>query len=257
MNTFKKIKISVISILLISPLIAHGENYYDTLDVSPKSSQEEIKKAYQTQARKYHPDRNPHPQAEERFKQINTAYETLKNPTKRLQYNQSLLLNQQGQIPIFFRIHPTDNPFAHIEEIIRSTTGIPLTNSLFTHIETTMKTTTGTKVMQALAVQLLRRAIAVVKNQTAHHNQTSLLESFNQLQQPLINTVTDTTKGLFDRTLALTLLKELDLYPEILSIINNIANNRQQPRKLRRLAKRIVSQQKKLTTSKCAKTFNK
>ena len=129
MNKIKKIKILAVSILLISPLIAHGDNYYDILGVSPNSSQGEIRKAFKTLAQKYHPDRNHHsnhnyhPDAEERFKQINEAHETLKDPTKRQQYDRSLLLSQQGQIPNFLRTSYTGNPFAHIEEIMRAVTG--------------------------------------------------------------------------------------------------------------------------------------
>lgn len=54
---------------------------YKILGVLPGATQEEIKKAYRALARKYHPDVNKEPGAEERFKKINEAYSTLMNPS--------------------------------------------------------------------------------------------------------------------------------------------------------------------------------
>ncbi len=61
---------------------------YDTLGVSEGASAEEIKKAYRRLARKYHPDINKEKGAEEKFKEINAAYEILKDDDKRRQYDQ-------------------------------------------------------------------------------------------------------------------------------------------------------------------------
>ena len=65
-----------------------ADDLYATLGVSRKASEEEIKKAYRKLARQYHPDRNQDdPRAEERFKEVQEAYDTLSDPEKRKQYD--------------------------------------------------------------------------------------------------------------------------------------------------------------------------
>ena len=64
------------------------KDYYSILGVDKNASQEDIKKAYRKLAKKYHPDTNPgNKQAEEKFKDINEAYEVLSNPEKRNKYD--------------------------------------------------------------------------------------------------------------------------------------------------------------------------
>ena len=64
-------------------------DYYKILGVSKNATQEEIRKAYRKQAKKYHPDINKDdPQAKERFQEINEANEVLGNPEKRKKYDE-------------------------------------------------------------------------------------------------------------------------------------------------------------------------
>src|SRR3989344_7890134 len=68
--------------------MATNRNYYDVLGVSKGASAEELKQAYRKLALQYHPDRNRTKEAEEKFKEINQAYEVLSDAQKRQMYDQ-------------------------------------------------------------------------------------------------------------------------------------------------------------------------
>ncbi|KUK86238.1 MAG: Chaperone DnaJ domain protein [Synergistales bacterium 58_81] len=62
-------------------------DYYEILGVPRNASQNDIQKAFRKLARKYHPDVNKDPDADNRFKEINEAYEVLRDPEKRKKYD--------------------------------------------------------------------------------------------------------------------------------------------------------------------------
>jgi curved DNA-binding protein len=64
-----------------------AKSLYETLGVSENATAAEIKKAYRSLAKKYHPDMNKSPEAEEKFKEINAAYEVLGDEQKKAQYD--------------------------------------------------------------------------------------------------------------------------------------------------------------------------
>jgi curved DNA-binding protein CbpA len=64
--------------------------HYEVLGLQPNSNAAQIRQAYRGLAKHLHPDRNPLPAAAEALKQVNAAYEVLKNPTRRRQYDLSL-----------------------------------------------------------------------------------------------------------------------------------------------------------------------
>ena len=76
------------------------EDYYKTLGVKRNAAAEEIRKSYRRLARKYHPDLNPGDKAsEERFKQLQEAYEVLSDPKKRQMYDQVGFYSESGFHP--------------------------------------------------------------------------------------------------------------------------------------------------------------
>ena len=70
-------------------------NFYDVLGVDKNATQDDIKQAYRRLARKYHPDVSKESNAEEQFKEVQTAYATLSNPQKRQQYDHSGMGQEQ------------------------------------------------------------------------------------------------------------------------------------------------------------------
>lgn len=73
------------------PQIGVKVDYYKILSVARNASQADIQKSYRELALKYHPDANPgNSEAAEKFKEINKAYQTLRSPEKRKEYDATL-----------------------------------------------------------------------------------------------------------------------------------------------------------------------
>lgn len=68
--------------------MANKRDYYEVLGLQKGASEAEIKKAYRTLAKKYHPDMNKDANAEDKFKEVSEAYEVLSDPQKRANYDQ-------------------------------------------------------------------------------------------------------------------------------------------------------------------------
>ena len=69
--------------------MADKRDYYEVLGISKEASETEIKKAYRSMAKKYHPDVNPgDAEAEAKFKEVNEAYDVLSDPDKKSKYDQ-------------------------------------------------------------------------------------------------------------------------------------------------------------------------
>ena len=77
--------------------MAEKRDYYEVLGINKNATDEEIKKAYRTLAKKYHPDTSTEPNAQEKFKEVQEAYETLKDPQKRSMYDQFGFQDQNQQ----------------------------------------------------------------------------------------------------------------------------------------------------------------
>src|SRR6202042_1747855 len=76
---------------------APKHEYYETLGVERKASADDIRKAYRKLARKYHPDLNPGDKsAEDRFKNVQEAYDILSDPKKRQMYDQYGFYSESG-----------------------------------------------------------------------------------------------------------------------------------------------------------------
>ena len=77
--------------------MADKRDYYEVLGVSKNAGDDEIKKAYRKLAKQYHPDINKAPDAAEKFKEINEAYEVLSDSEKRQNYDQFGFAGVDGQ----------------------------------------------------------------------------------------------------------------------------------------------------------------
>lgn len=86
-----------------------AKDYYDVLGIPREASEADIKKAYRRLAMEYHPDRNNGDKlAEERFKEVTEAYDVLRDPAKRVQYDRYGAAGLRGATGAEFGFHPFD-----------------------------------------------------------------------------------------------------------------------------------------------------
>ena len=64
-----------------------AKDYYSILGIDRNASDQDIKSAFRTLSKKYHPDLNKDPNAEQKFKEINEAYQVLSDPEKKQKYD--------------------------------------------------------------------------------------------------------------------------------------------------------------------------
>lgn len=101
------------------------KNYYEILGVNRRSSKEEIKLSFRQLAKKYHPDTNKTKEAEEMFKDINEAYDTLTNIEKRRKYDRQVARLGYGMID-------GESSLSNVKYEIKS--GVTVINDLITTI---------------------------------------------------------------------------------------------------------------------------
>ena len=109
--------------------MAEKRDYDEVLGVSKGASDDEIKRAYRKLAKKYHPDLNKAPDAAEKFKEVNEAYEILSDPAKRKNYDQ---FGFAGNDPNGFGGFQQSGDFSGFDDIFSSFFGGGMGSSGFT-----------------------------------------------------------------------------------------------------------------------------
>jgi curved DNA-binding protein CbpA len=82
-------------------------NYYDLLQINPRAEIETIERVYRIMAARYHPD-NKQTGDPDRFRQLTEAYQLLRDPAKRKEYDRQFEVNPAGPLPIFLGKEFTD-----------------------------------------------------------------------------------------------------------------------------------------------------
>lgn len=77
----------ILLMLFLVTIIGASKDLYDILGISKDASEKEVKSAFRQLSKKFHPDKNPSPEADEIFIEINEAYEILSNPEKKANYD--------------------------------------------------------------------------------------------------------------------------------------------------------------------------
>ena len=113
--------------------------YYEALEVFPESGAETIKQQYYILAKKWHPDHNEDPQAEERFQKISVAYNILKDDDSRLKYDLLSHAYETKYFPDMDNLKIYNNQAGYNEIDLRHIKLTKITGKLISHTETTVK----------------------------------------------------------------------------------------------------------------------
>ncbi|GAB4503892.1 MAG: VWA domain-containing protein [Anaerolineales bacterium] len=97
-------------------MMAQEQSYYDILGVSRDATQAEIKRAYLEAAQRFHPDKNKLAGETEIFLEVQRAYETLSNPTRRAKYDALLPPEEKSQLPIEVEVHYSRPNLVRLDE---------------------------------------------------------------------------------------------------------------------------------------------
>ena len=92
------------------------KDYYKILEIDPRATIEDIRKAYRKLALQYHPDKNSDLNSEEKFKEVAEAYEVLNDPAKKQEYDSSLA-SASNQSGVTFRFIFHGNPFETFTQV--------------------------------------------------------------------------------------------------------------------------------------------
>lgn len=156
-------------------------DYYKTLEVEKNASNDEIKQSYKRLAMRYHPDKNKEEGAENKFKSITEAYQTLSDVNKRREYDMKDT-NPSTIILNAFQDSPLSDPFSVFEHmfsnlgrpstakihIVRSQPIIPTQKTIRTEIGPDGKLTKVTTIKRGNKITIIKEQNGRVISQMVH-----------------------------------------------------------------------------------------
>ncbi|KTD56609.1 DNA-binding protein DnaJ [Legionella santicrucis] len=148
------------------------KDYYKIMGVNEDASEKDIKMAYRKLARKYHPDISKEPDAEEHFKEMGEAYEVLKDPAKRSEYDKYRKNKDFNQNAQYTHWRPEES-----EQFYSSHINEDLFESLFGHSRYRQQPMTGQDYHGKITLSLEEAFTGTIKNiqiPTEHNSQTNM-----------------------------------------------------------------------------------
>lgn len=158
------------------------KNYYETLEVDIYASDEMIERAYKLLAKRYHPDTQPQEKkewAEEEFKKINEAYETLSNEENRKSYTSQLILEKDHELnSLYFKKETLEEQVRDLQMELQ----LWKNNHNNTHANTTNTNSSNTNTTNAYTTQ---------EANTNNYEESSFRDSYQTYYQPQQNSYTN------------------------------------------------------------------